>query len=496
MKIFPYFAGIKTDNFMSLETFKITKVLSSFNKKDLRRFREFVDSPFYNKNRSVKKLLWVLCEYYPHFSREEITKEKIYQKTFGNEKYSYPKLTNIVSDLYELAEKYLAVISSQEKEFFTERNLFSELRKRELYGIYELRHNKYIKKILGKRIKDEDYFYYLYELNNDYLYFTTQVKPNSRLEILQTEFDNFFCYSVIRMLRFYSLMLHERNQNNKFYDMKLFEEIRIYLKNNNITENPTLQVYITIIDLLKEKNEQSYNMLQQLKEKYFEELRKEDIDLIYVHLYDYAAYMVNFKGDDRYNRDMFNIYKEQIDKGIMYPEGFLYPNYINIVKIACRVGEIEYAEKFMRDFEICLTDDIKIDTLEFCRGVVAFSLKDFSSALKHFSRSNFSNFIFKVQVKIFLLQTYYYMKMYDQAELIIDTFKHFAAKEENILKEHRESYAVFLNIMSNMIRLEHTENPDKKYEINKLIKTAAKMPANPFRIRTWLLENLIEPGNY
>lgn len=474
-----------------MENYKIIQVLRTFDKRELRNFGEFVYSPYFNKNEPVKRLFDTFEKYYPGFTNRNLTPEKIFIKVFPKDKYDYHKINNVISDLYKLSERFLAYQHAEQSEYFIERNIFRSLRNKELYKIYEQKHAAYMKELIARRFKDEEFYFYLYEMNDEYLWYATIKKPNTELNILQTEFDHFFRFVLIRMLRFYNLMLHERNQNNVDYKLTMFHEILGYITKEKIEEIPAMLVFRTILLLLHTKDNQYYKELWRLKEKYFNEFKFDDQYLIFIHLYDFAAYMVNFTGDDSYNRDMYVIYKEMIEKRFMTPDNFLFPNFMNVVKISCRVGEYDYADNFIKNFQFSIPESERNNVLEFCYGVMEFSKGNLKNALKHFSKSNFQNFLFKVQVKILLLKIYFKLGMYEQALAMIDTFKHFVAREENLLPEHRISYDSFLNLMLELVRTMEEHNPkEKEFKLQKIAKDAEKIPANPFRIKRWLIDEI------
>ncbi len=474
-----------------MDNYKIIQVLRTFNKKELRRFGEFVKSPYFNKNSSVIALYDSLSKYHPNFKNKDLTIGNLHAAVFPSAEFDYHKINNVISDLYQLSEKFLAQAFIEQKDFYVERNLFRTFREKGLYKLYDQKHSEYMKKLIGRKHKDEQYFYYLYEMNDEYLWYATIRKPNTELNILQTEFDHFFRYALIRLLRFYNLMLHERNQNNVDFRLTMFNEIFEHIKENDFEDSPALMIFKTILLLLHSKDVMYFNKLKTLKEKYLDDFSDDDKHLVFIHLYDFAAYMVNFSGDNSYNIEMFNIYRELIDRKLMTPESFLYPNFMNVVKVACRVKEFEYAERFIEKFKVSIPKAELENVLEFCYGSISYSRGKLEVALKHFSRSNFQNFIFKVQVKIMLLKIYYYLKMYEQAEAMIDTFRHFVGREENLLSEHRDAYYQFLKLAGELIRVNESGGPDERdFRLKKIKSEAEKIPANPFRIKVWLLEEL------
>lgn len=474
-----------------MKNYKLIDVLKTFTRKELRNFGEFVSSPFYNKNKNVINLYKTLVRYYPEFNSKNFTTETVFKKVFPADKFNYHKINNVVSDLYSLSEKYLVVLSMNKRDMYEAKFLIYELRLRKLYKLYKHKFYAYMKELINREIKDENYFYNMYELNDDYLWYATIKKPNTELNILQNEFDNFFNYVLIRLSRFYSLMLHERNQNNVDYRLTMFNEVMSFLNNNEFDEIPVLSIFSNIVKLLHTKEQKYYDKLKDLKTRYFYKLNIEDRRLLFIHLYDYCAYMVNFKGDDRFYKDMFEIYREMLEKKFMTKESFLFPDFINVVKIACRVGEYKWAELFIEDYKSSIPAEEKQNVLEFCNGTIAYARGDLERALLHYSKSNFQNFIFRVQVKILLLKIYYKLGRYEEAFGIIDTFRHYLSREKNLLQEHRDSYRIFLKLMSDLIKEKEKPNKNQReFNMKKIKEETAAMPANPFRIKTWLLEEL------
>ena len=79
-----------------MENTKLINVLKTFTKQDVIKFREFVSSPFYNKNQKVIALCEEVLKFYPEFNKEECTDAKIFRKMFGNEKFNYFKIKNFI----------------------------------------------------------------------------------------------------------------------------------------------------------------------------------------------------------------------------------------------------------------------------------------------------------------------------------------------------------------------------------------------------------------
>lgn len=75
----------------------------------------------------------------------------------------------------------------------------------------------------------------------------------------------------------------------------------------------------------------------------------EDIYYILLVANSYAAYRLRL-GDESFYKDRFIILKELVDRKIQLREYILFVNFINTYTAACMVGEYQWAEDFLKDF--------------------------------------------------------------------------------------------------------------------------------------------------
>ena len=64
---------------------KLIRQLSTFEKKEMTKFREFAYSPFHNKHKGIQQLVNYLAVIYPHFSEKNLSKT-VLQKELKTER--------------------------------------------------------------------------------------------------------------------------------------------------------------------------------------------------------------------------------------------------------------------------------------------------------------------------------------------------------------------------------------------------------------------------
>ncbi|MBK8552963.1 MAG: hypothetical protein IPL53_18635 [Ignavibacteria bacterium] len=104
-----------------MQKLKLTELVLSFTPSELRRFGDFIRSPFYNKN---KKLI-LIYEYFENTvasSSEILSKEELWNYINPGEKFSDSGVRSYLSDFKKLLEKFVIVIE-EEKNLMNQKNI-------------------------------------------------------------------------------------------------------------------------------------------------------------------------------------------------------------------------------------------------------------------------------------------------------------------------------------------------------------------------------------
>lgn len=468
---------------------KLITLLKTLSKSETVKFKDFVSSPFFNKNQSVIKLYEEVIKFYPLFGPEQCKEEIIFKKLFGKEKYNYFKLKNIISDLYQLSLTFLKLTANEKKGIENDINLLNELHERKLENQYIQKEKQINKHLEGIKVRDEFYYRSLYEMarvNTSHYKF---IRSGYTFNLIQNEFDIYLQYTLIVLLRNYSKMLTHKNHGNIEFNMEMFENILEYIKDKEFENNPSSRIYKQIIAVELFKDEKDYRHLLELKERYIENLSMEDLYYILLVANSFAVYRIKL-GDEAFCRDRFGILKEMIDRNIQKPGYILFVNFINTYTSACLVGEYSWAEDFLKKFQSGISPAEEFNnTIYFCKGYQAFRKKEYEKALEYFSKTNFKLFLIKVMVKSYSVRIYYEMSLYEQAYSAIDAFRHYLKSEKLIAEEQKNAHYEFLRNVNELTKLKEEDIKNKNdvrlVMLKKLIK---EMQSNPLGAKNWLIE--------
>ena len=66
----------------------ITDILKSFSEEEIKKFKTYIASPYFNKNKNVNAFFDQIIKHYPDFNSDKLSKTIVYEKIYGKEKYN------------------------------------------------------------------------------------------------------------------------------------------------------------------------------------------------------------------------------------------------------------------------------------------------------------------------------------------------------------------------------------------------------------------------
>jgi hypothetical protein len=475
-----------------LKNTKLVTLLSTFSPSEIRRFRDFVKSPFFNKNKNVIRFNEVLLSFYPEFNPKKLTEEYIYSEVFGKEKFDYHKIKNISSDLYNLGLEYLKQTTNPETDFIPEFNLMVQLRQRRLFKLHKKIVNTLQEDFKKEEIKGSEFLYNNYLVTRESQLVDLFEKPSSITGIL-SEFESFYDYLIFHLLQYYNLMIHIGKGNNVNIDMKMIDEVVSYLEKGPVSSHPTTISYQYLILLKLKGNEEYYFTLKEHYFKYFAQMDPAAAYRTHMHMFGYCADMYNFNGDRRFIFEGYELYKHSYLNNRVTSGELLYPDFCNFVKVFVRAGDYDLARKFISDYKARLPEEQLDNSINYSNAYIAYYEGEFEKALADISKVNFPLAIMKVQVKIMEVQLNYQLGYYEETRGLIDSFKKTLQREVIVSDDYKNSILGFLRLLTTLINIKQETSPKEAvYMLDKLKEELNNKQPNHFGIKFWMQDRISE----
>ena len=116
----------------------LIKFLKTLNHIEIRQFRDFVNSPAFNKNRELTGLFWkFIINSIRSLPQMNFPSKICSGKFFKMKKFKYAKIKNLISDLFGLGKDFLAFSAYHKDQYYKEKKLLMELRNRNLDVAFE-----------------------------------------------------------------------------------------------------------------------------------------------------------------------------------------------------------------------------------------------------------------------------------------------------------------------------------------------------------------------
>mgnify|MGYP001263591347 FL=1 len=471
---------------------KLIKLLKTFSPAEIKRFRDFVKSPFYNKNKNVIRLFETISKFHPAYQSSRLDEQLVFSKVFGKEKYDYFRLKNIVSDLYNLGTEFLKLHSNIYTAFTPHHNLLVELRSRKLWSYHKKEVSALVNSFSAREIRDSNYLYDNYLLTMEAHLAKVLEKPDS-VTMIQEEFNSFYEFSMLNLLKFYNLMMHISKESGVKTDKKMLSEVLSYIRTNEVSENPTIVTYKYLVLLAAERDEDSYFSLKKHYLANFSDLSYEDAYYANMYLVGYATDRYNIDGERRFINECSELLEHSYRNKRVTLGEMLYPNFTNYVKVFTRAGNLNLAVEFIEEYRDKLPANIAESCINFSEAYMLHHQGRFRESLSLISKVSFPWIIMKIQARLLQLQLNYRLEYFEESRNMIGSFRKLLNKEENISEEYRLSMLGFLKCTVMLIDIhEETDKKKRKNMIEVLKKEILPEQRNHFGVKFWLEEMLSE----
>ena len=471
---------------------QLIKLLKTFNPEEIKRFREFISSPYYNKNKNVSKLYEVIRKAYPDFEQEKFTKENIFSKIFPGEKFNDNTLRLLIHYLYERAKEFLAYSRLEKERYGYKEQLVSELFDRDLNKESTKEIDKIISDLEKNDVKDTEYFInkYLFEYKKLYC---LQKKYQDKYEKyftksnIETPFKNLTNFFLLEVLTFYSVMLNTKILYKVEIDTDLLKKLTACFDFETFYDRPIIQIYYNMVMALTNKDEKYFYNIKDLVLKYEKDiapLRQFDI---YINLENYCRRKIR-AGNKHFRREFFEILKLDLEKKIYKVEPYISQNfYKNILQNAAELEEFEWADEFIESYKNELRSDYREAVYCYCKAYLEAEKNNYEKSLDYLSTLKTDEVYLKIDLKLLQARLYYELKEYDVLNSAIDSTRHFLKDNKFIAENRRVQFSTYINFLSalNNARLRKDE-----YKIQELKENIIK--AEDLQWKDWFIKKVEE----
>jgi hypothetical protein len=481
---------------------KLIDILKSYSHEEIKKFSEFLISPFHNKNKKAVKLFNYISKYHPGYENKNLTKEKLYELIFGEEnptgKYNDASVRNLLSDLMILSEKFLAYINFEKDKFHFNERILRELGFRKLSGVFEKRLKSAEDVFLKNEFSGEEDFYrkfVLEELKSS----SSQYYDNLKLyksDFIGNASDYLTYYFLIRSFKMMNFFEWQKQYNidnsgsivNELTDKIDTEKILNSVKDKSIDDYNILSVYFSMFNAQRfPDNDEFYFIYKKILTENESLFSDEEKYGLYICLTNCCIQKID-KGNDKFNKECFEVYSLMFEKNVFdaHPGYLSMTTFTAVLNTGLSSGEYERTEEFVNKYSDKLNPNHREDALNYSMAQIYFYKDDFGKALEYICRTDteFSNF--KFHLKILSLKIYYETEDYESLYYASDSFMHFIGKNKLVGLNYKKEFNNFLTMLDLLVKYRLGNEEKHFYKLKKMLESS------PAAGRNWLKKKFEE----
>ncbi len=443
---------------------KFINILKTLNAREIRLFQEYLRSPFFNKNRDLVDLFTIIEKEHPAYEGDIIERKQLYKAHFqGN--FNEPKLRYAFTDLTKLLEGFLIYQQFQATSYTKNQLLLTALKERELEKYFVNTFKQVEKERKKSKIRDINYLNSEYELNRIALLNTTASKSQEKdtpMQKMLTALDTFF---IGAKLKYTCEIYSSRFERNRELDPLLLEEILAHIKTYPYENTPTIQIYLSIFNMITNLDDESHFLeLTEKLDHYGQYFGKGELHDMYVYARNYCVIKIN-DGHGEYFRKLFELYQDLIEKKLVYIEGYLpSSDYRNVVYVGLELGEHEYVKKFIYEQKKELHPKNRQNIFDYNLACYYFAQKNYDQTLQLLNNvEKIEDSFYYLDMHVLILRTYYEMDEIIPLSAHIDRLKTYLQRNKKVSASYKASYMNFIKMVKKLtrVKLNGTKKLDK-----------------------------------
>ncbi len=472
-----------------MKTSKLYQSLALLSAHELIRLSKVLEADRNGPPTQVNALLMLLIDVIRGRKALADDPKEIWHEVSGGIAWHHGRFRKMCSAALQVIEQFMSV------EFFLQDRLLESctrllaLSSRPMHAVYKTHLSRIQTQLDREKERAGDYFYYNYKVQQN-MY---QVRQSNLQRFMVSNIDdivgNLDAFYIIEKLRYYCEILSRRTFVKHEYSKKLLEEIIDLIRDGHFDDIPPIKIYYQIVLSHREPDlEHHYFELKQLLQTYGSTFPAWQLKEIYTSTLNYCNRKIN-QGKLHFLAESLDTYKELLRKELIMETGYLSQwTYKNVVVLALRLGDFEWAWKFIKTYQDRISEPYRRNAVSYNLAQFYFYQGNYDQVLSLLQEVEYEDITYNLGAKTMLLATYYEMKEWEPLFALAESFKVYIHRKKNLMPEaRRRSY---LNLIRFTLKLSRVTD----WKSNKIIKIAEALDSLKEEVASenWIREKIME----
>ncbi|HMQ60348.1 MAG TPA: hypothetical protein PKE06_06755 [Flavilitoribacter sp.] len=463
---------------------KLLQLLKSFGRQEWRSFLDFVASPYFNTRKELTELARYLEGRLTGNPADVPDKKAAFGHLFPDLPYDEKMMRYLLSDLFRLAARYLAVRRYEQQERRVQLDQLHCFIDHNQPKAYSRLRDKVEQSISELHLMDDDHYFHLFMLAEIEEHNFTLQKVRRNDPFIQMASDRLDAYFCLKKLKYSCNMLDRQAILQTDYNLTFTDEILGFLERKDFLNQDILRFYGAIFRSLKEENNEAhYFELRRLLRERAGNFSADDLRDIYYLAINFCARKIR-KGEEAFAREALELYLDGIERKVLFESGHLSPfAFTNVVKLALRLQRFKWIEEFIRRYSPNLPERFRQNALHYNLAELYYYTRDYDKALEFLNQVKFSDLNYHLGSRVMLAKIYYETREDPALSSLLAAFTLFLKRNRAISDEIKQTYLNFCDILVRILR----KDPENRTEIRSVVENTDRLTD-----RTWLMNILDE----
>lgn len=475
-------------------TNKLIRLLKNLNRREMSRFREFVNSPYFNKHEDIRALTAYLSTVFPDFNEQNCARTTIFYHLFPDEPHDQSRLALLFTYTFRLLQEFLMLEQYRQDKKEQQIWLLHALRHRKQYPFYEKVLEEAEKELGATSRKDQYYYqqrYHLAKESDDYFNQVERRRVDHSLEQKQTYLDNYY---MLQKLKDACEVQVRRRIFNVEYSIQMLEKVLQEIQAKAVTCEPLIYLYYQIYKMITQVDQAYYFAALQTLQMHENQIATSELNFIYNYFQNYCIQQIN-KGEGQFLNEIFKLYQAQLKQGLLLQDHYLSEwHYKNIVTTGLRLGEMAWVQDFIESYREKLPPESQENAYRFNLASYHYAQKEYDQVLGLLLKVEYSDLRYNLGAKALLLRTYYDLEEYDALFSLVQSFILYLRRNKLMADFHRDGHYDLFKFTRRAAQVRSNldfKNPEKsRREFEKLQQDIAS--AEIIVNKGWLMEKMQE----
>ncbi len=475
---------------------KLIRLLATLSRREMTRFREYALSPYFNKHGDIQALVTYLSEIHPHFDERTCDRAILFQRLHSTQPHDQQRLALVFTYTLRLLEAFLAQEQHQEDSFLQRIQLLQALRVRKQYHLYEKILQQTQQLLDDQTQKDDRYYHWRYLLAADADTYYNQMERRQTDHNIQEKQDNLDQFYILQKLKD-ACEMHTRHRIlNVDYATRMLETVLQEVQQNQAeyTRHPIILIYYQVYRMLTQEGHEHYHTALQTLQNHEAELTIQELQYMYNYFQNYCIQQIN-RGEGQFLKEIFKLYQAQLLQNLLIEDDHLSEwHYKNIITVAIRLGEMEWAQSFIEGYKEKLPPEARENAHRFNLASYYYAAQQYDRVLELLLKIEYSDLRYNLGAKALLMRTYYDLEEYEALISLVQSFTLYLRRNKLMANSQRDGHYNLFKFTRRAAQIRSRLGYEKGEKLFSQLKKLQEdiAAAGAIMNKGWLLEKMQE----